>query len=61
MAKSPKKQSVAGSNLSAAVGAFSGLVSGDPMTTATTFTSAFGPMFVPGQSNVFGIGRKTGV
>ena len=60
MAKSPKKQNVAGSDLGAAAGAFSGLVSGNPMTTATTFASAFGPMFVPGQSNVFGIGRKTG-
>tara|TARA_R100000654_G_scaffold917_2_gene3487 strand:- start:905 stop:1675 length:771 start_codon:yes stop_codon:yes gene_type:complete len=60
MAKSPKKQNVAGSDLGTAVSTFAGLTSGNPLAVGTTFTAAFGPMFTPGQSNVFGIGRKTG-
>ena len=59
MAKSPKKQNVAGSDLGAAVSAFGGLTSGDPITMATTFTAAFGPVLadVPSMINPSGASK----
>ena len=64
MAKSPKKDfhdqgNVAGSDMGAAIGAFQGLTSGNPITMATTFASAFGPVLadVPSMINPSGASK----
>ena len=64
MARSPKKDfhnqgNVAGSDMGAAIGAFQGLTSGDPVTMATTFAAAFGPVLadVPSMINPSGASK----
>ena len=59
MAKSPKKQNVAGSDMGAAIGAFQGLTSGNPIAMATTFASAFGPVLadIPSMINPSGFSK----